>query len=70
MAESTVDEMVKRGVIPAPIRLSTGCVRWCWAEVDAALKARKDGGAATPADPYLAGARNVAQIAEKRRGTA
>jgi hypothetical protein len=27
MAESTVDEMVKRGVLPPPIKLSTGCVR-------------------------------------------
>ena len=36
MAESTVDEMVKRGILPAPIKLSTGCVRYCWAEVETA----------------------------------
>ncbi len=37
ISESTVDEMVRRGVLPRPVRLSSGCVRWRWASVDQAL---------------------------------
>ena len=29
-SESTVDELVRRGVIPPPIKLTPGCVRWWW----------------------------------------
>jgi predicted DNA-binding transcriptional regulator AlpA len=54
MAESTVDEMVKRGVLPKPVKLSSGCVRWSWAAVEQALESlagvRKDDG-----DPYIRG---------------
>ncbi len=60
MSESTVHEMVRRGVIPQPIKMSRGCVRWCWAEVEAALMSHGSGGAAAPAnDPFLEGVRNV-----------
>lgn len=56
MAESTVDEMVKRGVLPKPVRLSSGCVRWCWADVVAAMDSLKDGAAYdAEIDPYLEG---------------
>lgn len=51
VSESTVDEMVRRGVIPRPIRLSTGCVRWRWEDVDMALQARKDG-VSESAEPF------------------
>jgi predicted DNA-binding transcriptional regulator AlpA len=37
MAESTVDEMVRRGVLPRPVKLSPGCVRWRWEAVEMAL---------------------------------
>jgi predicted DNA-binding transcriptional regulator AlpA len=37
-SESTVDELVRRGVLPPPKRLSTGCVRWRWADVDEAIQ--------------------------------
>jgi predicted DNA-binding transcriptional regulator AlpA len=77
MAESTVDEMVKRGVLPSPVRLSTGCVRWCWADVVTAMQSLKDGTIpakdGTPqasSDPYMAGAQNVTPIKERRRGPA
>lgn len=33
VSESTVDEMVRRGTIPPPIRLTDGCVRWAWMAV-------------------------------------
>jgi predicted DNA-binding transcriptional regulator AlpA len=74
IAESTVDEMVKRGVLPPPIKLSTGCVRWCWADVETALNSLKDNaatkGACVPsADPYIRGAQNVTKLTEGRCGT-
>lgn len=37
ISESTVDAMVRRGVIPKPVHLSSGCVRWRWESVDEAL---------------------------------
>jgi predicted DNA-binding transcriptional regulator AlpA len=55
-AESTVDELVRRGVLPKPVRLSSGCVRWIWADVVAALAPLKSG-TVTEIDPYLAGVR-------------
>ena len=77
MAESTVDQMVKRGVLPSPVRLSTGCVRWCWADVVTAMQSlkdgaipAKDGAPQTSSDPYMAGAQNVTHIKEGRRGPA
>ena len=64
-AESTIDEMVRRGVIPQPVRLSTGCVRWRWADVDAALQLY--GG---PAANDEAGVRNAREPMEGRRAPA
>lgn len=75
MAESTVDEMVKRGVLPSPVRLSPGCVRWFWADVVTALQSLKDGAISAKdgapqrsSDPYMAGAQSVTQIKEGCRG--
>jgi predicted DNA-binding transcriptional regulator AlpA len=70
VAESTVDDMVKRGVIPAPIKLSPGCVRWCWADVVNALASLKTG--PRPAnqpggDAYARGAQNVREKTEGHR---
>jgi predicted DNA-binding transcriptional regulator AlpA len=61
-SESTIDELVRRGVIPPPIRLSSGCLRWRWADVDLALKnyAAGNGGE----DPISRGIRNAAQAAK------
>jgi predicted DNA-binding transcriptional regulator AlpA len=61
-AESTVDELVKRGVLPKPIRLTGGCVRWIWEDVVVALTSLKDG---TGGDPYSAG---VAKLGESENG--
>jgi predicted DNA-binding transcriptional regulator AlpA len=74
MAESTVDEMVKRGVLPGPVRLSPGCVRYCWADVETALASLKDsacpkGAMESCSDPYIRGAQNVTKISEGRRGS-
>ena len=52
-AESTVDELVRKGVLPPPVRLSVGCVRWSWEEVVTAIRSLR--GAAGRGDPYMAG---------------
>lgn len=39
ISESTVDDFVCRGLLPPPVRISPGCVRWRWATVDEVLKA-------------------------------
>jgi predicted DNA-binding transcriptional regulator AlpA len=57
VSESTVDELVSRGTIPPSVKLTTGCVRWRWAAVEAALA--NLGGAGDDSDPYLAGAINA-----------
>jgi predicted DNA-binding transcriptional regulator AlpA len=56
-AESTVDELVRRGVLPKPVHLSSGCVRWRWDDVEAALASLTTG--ATEIDPYIAGVENA-----------
>jgi predicted DNA-binding transcriptional regulator AlpA len=59
VAESTVDELVRREVLPRPYHLSNGCVRWSWQEVDCAIKSLRDSTDVTDHDPYLAGAKNA-----------
>jgi len=67
VSESTVDELVRRGVIPPPARLTPGCVRWSWTAVESALAnltAAKD-----DSDPFMTGARNAIKASEGRRGS-
>lgn len=60
ISESTVYELVRRGVLPQPIRMSPGCVRWNWAQVETALISHSAGApATTTGDPFLEGVRNV-----------
>lgn len=59
-APSTVDELVKRGILPQPIHLSSGCVRWCWADVQGAIASLQQGGTSVR-DPYLVGVQNAAK---------
>lgn len=60
VSETTVYEMVRRGVLPQPIKLSPGCVRWCWVDVQRALGSLTDAGAqGTANDPFLKGVRDV-----------
>lgn len=68
-AESTVDEMVRRGVLPKPLRLSNGCVRWCWSDVEGALASLKAGPNPESTDPYVIGAHNVAAKRAKDDGS-
>jgi predicted DNA-binding transcriptional regulator AlpA len=51
-AESTVDELVRRGILPPPVKLTSGCVRWNWDEVVLAIRSLGKG---EPGDPYMAG---------------
>jgi predicted DNA-binding transcriptional regulator AlpA len=67
MAESTVDEMVRRGVLPKPVKLSAGCVRWSWTAVEYALASL--GGEIQDTDPFMAGAKHATKTAaEGSRG--
>lgn len=60
VSETTVHEMVRRGVLPQPVKLSSGTVRWCWADVQMALASMSAGRVSeTSNDPFLAGARHV-----------
>ena len=61
-AESTVDELVKRGVLPKPFRLSGGCVRWRWTDIEVAIGSLREAGAIAEPDPYLKGVRGVTTI--------
>lgn len=71
VAESTVDEMVRRGVLPRPVRLSAGCVRWRWADVDMALASLGGSGNDPVIDESEAGVRRAIEASKKhRRGAA
>jgi predicted DNA-binding transcriptional regulator AlpA len=70
IAESTVDDFVRRGVIPRPVRLTSGCVRWDWLAVRAAMASLADSGSCTQSDdPFMAGVENVVTT-QKRRSVA
>lgn len=70
VSESTVDEMVRRGVIPQPVRLSPGCVRWRWETVDMAL-ASLAGASDDPSSKISEGVRRAIQASkDSRRGRA
>lgn len=71
ISESTVDEMVRRGVLPRPVRLSSGCVRWRWQSVDMALASMESGGdAAQPTDVMTGVQRAIEAAKGQRRGRA
>lgn len=59
VSESTVWEMVRRGVLPKPIKLSAGCSRFDWFAVQLALNSLSAGNSASEQDPFMAGARNA-----------
>lgn len=58
VSERTVWEWTRRGILPQPIRFSTGCVRWCWADVQVALGSLAVGGTGE-LDPFLKGVRDA-----------
>lgn len=54
ISEATVDDYVRRDLLPKPIRCG-GSVRWCWAEVVVYMN-RLSAGAD---DKFMAGVQNV-----------
>lgn len=66
VSETTVAEMVRRGVLPTPYKLSSGCVRWRWSEVEVALASLKPG-SDTTSDPFLSGVKNATKPQAARR---
>lgn len=56
MSESTVDDYVRRGIFPRPLKLG-GSVRWCWADVQASLSPMA--GQHSDNDPFTEGLKNV-----------
>ena len=71
IAPSTVDDLVRRGVLPKPLKLSSGVVRWEWKSVEAALASLGAPTQTEPSDPFMEAARNAKKIlGEKRRDNA
>lgn len=68
LSESTVDEMVRRGVLPKPLRLSTGCIRWSWEAVSASLASLAPEGNTGPSDPYMAGVESATKAPRAGHG--
>jgi predicted DNA-binding transcriptional regulator AlpA len=58
-AESTVDELVKRGVLPKPVHITSSCVRWIWDDIKLAIASLKEQTTPAQSDPYLAKIRNM-----------
>ncbi len=58
IGESTVDDYVRRGLLPRPVRIG-GAVRWSWSQVQALLEADTSSGVTI--DPFMEGVKNVAQ---------
>jgi len=70
-SESTVDELTRRGVIPRPLRLTGGVVRWHWHNVVLALESLRGASNNDREDPAMVGVRNlVAEIAEQKAAKA
>jgi predicted DNA-binding transcriptional regulator AlpA len=59
VSETTVYEMVRRGILPHPIKLSSGCVRWPWADVQRALASLSDKTPEAAEDAFIQGVRRV-----------
>jgi predicted DNA-binding transcriptional regulator AlpA len=71
ISESTVDDMVRRGVLPQPVQLSGGCLRWRWETVDQTLAAKTRTGNPTDPVPADEGVQRAIKAAkEGRRGRA
>lgn len=43
IGETQVYSLVRQGVLPKPLKLSAGCVRWSWSSVQAALASLEEG---------------------------
>jgi predicted DNA-binding transcriptional regulator AlpA len=59
ISESTVDSYVKQGILPPPIKVTKGCVRWDWEEVKMWIGAKRVDHQDNN-DPFMRGVENVA----------
>ena len=66
ISESTVDDFVRRGLLPPPVRISPGCVRWRWATVDEVLKASQGQLQSKEEIDLAEGTRRVLEAARKQ----
>ncbi|NIZ09284.1 helix-turn-helix domain-containing protein [Pseudooceanicola sp. HF7] len=55
-SESTVRDMTRRGILPAPVRIS-GITRWVWSDVVIAISPRPDRAGQPDDDPILRASR-------------
>jgi predicted DNA-binding transcriptional regulator AlpA len=56
ISETKVYALVRGGVLPKPLKLTAGCVRWSWAAVETALASLQSGGqpeAGNDPDPLM-----------------
>jgi predicted DNA-binding transcriptional regulator AlpA len=58
-SKSTVHELVRQRILPKPLRLSQGTVRWRWADVDQAISSLNRETESDSYDPFMKGVRNV-----------
>lgn len=71
MPAAKVDDLVRRGVLPPPVKMSPGLLRWSWESVQMALASLEGRANDAAFDPYLEGARNATKAArEGQRGPA
>ena len=64
LAEGAVDQYVKRGLLPPPVKIGEALL-WRWVEVDAALKSG-NAREVTNDDPYIRGV-NAAEAPASRQ---
>ena len=70
VSERTVTEMVGEACCPPPLKLSSGCVRWCWSDVQVALGSLAVGGDVAEDDPFMEGGARCRVAAIGRRDRA
>lgn len=71
VSESQIGTLVQKGVIPRPLKFTSGCVRWRWADVDAALASMAGRGeSAGPKPDELEAISNAFKKKEARRDRA
>ncbi|MDP4022345.1 hypothetical protein Q8W71_06900 [Methylobacterium sp. NEAU 140] len=68
MSESTVSDMVRRGILPRPLRFSAGCMRWRWADVDMALQSLGNSAHAIEDAERAEGVRRAIEASKQRAG--
>jgi predicted DNA-binding transcriptional regulator AlpA len=68
VSESSIDELVRRGVLPKPLKLTPALIRWSWDAVERALASLAGTTDDGSSDPFMQGARNATQKASSEGG--